>query len=91
MFKIHSKHLQTSSAVLSPGLASMDLGEAVPLSETSDVLEILFQFVHPPSETAANYHQPSVMNMKSNLFFKVAEAAEKYVVFGAMNVCLTWM
>jgi hypothetical protein len=68
----------------------MDLEETVPLPETSDVLEILFQFIHPPSE-AAGYRQPSVMQMEPNLFFKVAEAAEKYAVFGAMNLCVTWM
>jgi hypothetical protein len=90
VFKVHSRHLKTASAILSPGPVSMDLRETVPLSETSDVLEILFQLIDPPSE-AAGYHQPSVIKMKPNLFFRVAEAAEKYAVFGAMNVCLTWM
>ena len=68
----------------------MDLRETVSLSETSDVLEVLFQFIHPPSE-AAGYRQPSVMRMEPNPFFKVAEAAEKYAVFGAMNLYVTWM
>lgn len=68
----------------------MDLREIVSLPETSEVLEVLFQFITPPSE-AAGYRQPSVMKMEPNLFFRVAEAAEKYAVFGAMNVCLTWM
>lgn len=90
VFKIHSRHLKTASAVLSPGPVSMDLRDTVPLPETSDVLEILFQFIDPPSE-AAGYRQPSVMKMEPNLFFRVAEAAEKYAVFGAMKVCLTWM
>ncbi|KIM42577.1 hypothetical protein M413DRAFT_10123 [Hebeloma cylindrosporum] len=90
LFKIHSKHLQTASAVLSLGSVSMDLAETVPLSEKSDVLEVLFQFIHPPQE-GGNYRQPCVTEMEPNLFFRVAEAAEKYAVFAAMNVCLTWM
>lgn len=57
------------------------------LSETSDVLEILFQFIHPPLEDP----QPSVAGLEPNLFFRVAEAAEKYAIFGAKNVCMTWM
>lgn len=91
VFKIHRKQLQMISGSLSPGRSSMDFGETVSLPETSDVLEILFQFIHPPSRSGANYRQPSVMKMEPNLFFRVADAAEKYAILGAMNVCMTWM
>jgi len=62
----------------------------IPLQEDSTTLEMLFQFIHPCGELS-QFRQPSVMNMIPKSLFKVAEAAEKYVVFGAMNVFVTRM
>jgi hypothetical protein len=64
--------------------------DAAQLSEPSKTLEVLFQFIEPPPE-ARNYRQPSVLDMEFSLFFDVAEAAEKYVVYGAMNTFATRM
>jgi hypothetical protein len=53
------------------------------LTETSKILEIIFQFIHPCSQEN-DFHQSSVFNLTVyGLFFGVAEAAEKYIVFGA--------
>ncbi|KAF8166835.1 hypothetical protein BJ912DRAFT_1002095 [Pholiota molesta] len=70
-FRIYSKYLEATSAGLAP--------LPILLTESAAVLEVLFQFVHPRSESE-QYHQPSV-----------AEAAEKYLVYGAMNICMTYM
>ena len=60
------------------------------LEEPAAVLELLFQFIHPRSEST-QFRQPSVKSLKRKLFFAVAEAAEKYIVYGAMNTFLTCM
>ncbi|KAF9473682.1 hypothetical protein BDN70DRAFT_997532 [Pholiota conissans] len=89
-FKIHSMHLTSHSVGFANSQNILDVTEPVHLPERSGVLEILFQFIEPPSE-AANYHQPSMIDLDDRLFFEVAEAAEKYIVYGAMNTCLTRM
>jgi hypothetical protein len=92
LFRMHQTHINYSSAGLAiPDSKELIIGsESVPLSEPSETLEILFQFIEPPSESR-NYRQPSVLDMEPRLFFAVAEAAEKYIVYGAMNICLTRM
>jgi len=66
--------------------------DAAPISleEPSSVLEVLFQFIHPRSEST-QFRQPSVKSLEPELFFAIAEAAEKYIVYGAMNTFLTRM
>jgi hypothetical protein len=59
---------------------NLALDEEVELTETSDVLEILFQFIYPRKH-------PSLVNIKFSMLAGVAEAAEKYQVFSAMNIC----
>ncbi|KAF9476277.1 hypothetical protein BDN70DRAFT_995805 [Pholiota conissans] len=90
-FKIHQTHLNASTSI---GFARPDGvstgSEVVQLSEPAKVVEILFQFIQPPSE-AQNNRQPSISNIEITLFFQLAEAAEKYVVYGAMNVCMMRM
>jgi hypothetical protein len=90
-FRIYSKYLEATSAGLAPPASTIiDPLEAILLTEPGTVLEVLFQFIHPRSESK-QYHQPSVVDMEVPLFFEVAEAAEKYVVYGAMNTCVTYM
>jgi len=62
----------------------------VKLRESSEILEILFQFIEPCPESS-QYRQPSAMDIEAETFFAIAEAAEKYIVFGAMNTCITRM
>ena len=81
---MHGKYLEATSARLL-SFAAKTADSQSPLDETSEVLEILFQFVHPPSERS-NHQQPSIVNMKHDLFFAVAGAAEKYAVFSAMSI-----
>ncbi|KAF8172483.1 hypothetical protein BJ912DRAFT_886690 [Pholiota molesta] len=90
LFKIHKKHIDSNSAGFSIPENIIVGSDAVQLSEPSRTLEILFQFVEPPSKSRS-YRQPSVINMELSLFFAVAEAAEKYIVYSAMNICLTRM
>jgi hypothetical protein len=76
------------------GFASSDYAlvglHPVQLPEHSQVLEILFQFIEP-SSASRSYRQPSVIDLKLDIFFALAEAAEKYIVPSAMNICLTRM
>ncbi|KAF8173087.1 hypothetical protein BJ912DRAFT_829683, partial [Pholiota molesta] len=90
LFKIHGTHVNSSSTGIAVAENMMIGADAAQLSEPSRTLEVLFQFIEPPSE-ARNYRQPSVLDMEFSLFFDVAEAVEKYVVYGAMNTFATRM
>jgi hypothetical protein len=90
LFKLFKTHLGTTSAgFCAPDMIVVD-EQPFSLEEPSNVLETLFQFIHPCPE-ARQYRQPSVMDLEPKLFFAVAEAAEKYIVYGAMNIFLTRM
>ncbi|KAF9471884.1 hypothetical protein BDN70DRAFT_887600 [Pholiota conissans] len=91
LFRMHGSHLNVNSlgfarvsehTVMEP--------EPVRLEESSEVLELLFQFIEPPPESR-DFRQPAVDTLLPPLFFKLAEAAEKYVVYAATNVCTTYM
>ncbi|CAA7268730.1 unnamed protein product [Cyclocybe aegerita] len=90
LFKIYRRHLEPTTGGF-PGADAMVVGpEPVALPEPANVLEVLFQFIQAPTE-ATNFRQPSVHDMQEDIFFAVAEAAEKYLVYGAMNICITFM
>ena len=83
LFHIYRTHLQSTTGGFPPSeIPTLD--EIVELPEPASVLEILIQFVHPA-------RQPSVVSLELNSFFALAEAAEKYEVYGAMNTCRTRM
>lgn len=87
LFKIHRKYLEaTSAGFTAPPFVETDR-ELVLLQEPSEVLEILFRFIHPPTESQ-QYRQPAMMGVKPDVLFAVAEAAEKYLVFAAMNMSI---
>ncbi|KAF8159394.1 hypothetical protein B0H34DRAFT_401999 [Crassisporium funariophilum] len=91
LFYINRKHFESTTAGFAvPELISADTSDPVHLSEPSSTLELLFQFIQPCSE-ANGYRQPLVVDMDHKTLFAVAEAAEKYIVFGAMNICITRM
>ncbi|KIM42586.1 hypothetical protein M413DRAFT_444292 [Hebeloma cylindrosporum] len=90
LFKIHAKYLGATSAGLAPPPSTLMDRTHIELEEPSTVLEILFQFVHPPPESK-RYLQPDIRSLEQDLFFAVAEAAEKYIVYGAMNLFMTRM
>ncbi|KAF9472920.1 hypothetical protein BDN70DRAFT_424489 [Pholiota conissans] len=91
LFKVHSAYLSLNSMSFVPvGDHIFVEAEPVALQEPSDVLEIIFQFIEPPTESR-NFRQPDVDDLLRGLFFRVAEAAEKYVVYSAITVCLSSM
>jgi len=90
LFKIYQTHLQTASAGFSFPDSTVVDAAPISLEEPSSVLEVLFQFIHPRSEST-QFRQPSVKSLEKEVFFAVAEAAEKYIVYGAMNTFLTRM
>ena len=89
LFKIHGKYFEATSAGFAPPPSILIDRAHIELDEPSTILEILFQFVHPPSEYK-RYRRPDVRNLVPDTF-AVAEAAEKYVVFGAINLCMMRM
>ena len=54
--------------------------DLVPLSETADVLELLFQFCYPK-------RQPSLQSLNFDTLSVLAEAVEKYQIYGALEIC----
>ncbi|KAF9474359.1 hypothetical protein BDN70DRAFT_321165 [Pholiota conissans] len=90
LFKLHSMHFRTNSEIFLAPEDAFVVTEAAQLSERAEILELLFQFVEPPPESR-NYRYPSVMTLKVEIFFALAEAAEKYIVYGAMSTCITQM
>ncbi|KAF9472225.1 hypothetical protein BDN70DRAFT_887232 [Pholiota conissans] len=94
VFKIHSIHLNLSTSTgfaRTPGDTTSPTGsEAVHLQEPAAVLEIIFQFIKPPP-LSRDYKQPSIFDLDVELFFGVAEAIEKYVIYGPLHVCLVRM
>lgn len=79
MFRIYRTHLETHTGGFAPAKIPT-LDEVVVLSEPGEVLELLFQFTRPS-------RQPSILNLEFGLLFALAEAAEKYEAYGAMNIC----
>ncbi|KAF9471342.1 hypothetical protein BDN70DRAFT_939018 [Pholiota conissans] len=49
------------------------------LPEHSDILEILFQFSEPPSESR-NFRQPNIVELEFTVFFGTAGASEKQMI-----------
>ncbi|KAF8209577.1 hypothetical protein K438DRAFT_1753921 [Mycena galopus ATCC 62051] len=79
LFGIHRPNLQTNTEGFPPPEISTK-GEIVPLSEPSTTLEVLFKFIYPR-------RHPALDNIAFADLAALAEAAEKYQVFSAMNIC----
>ncbi|KAG6917480.1 hypothetical protein DXG01_002343 [Tephrocybe rancida] len=81
LFRIHRMNLTACSEGFSPPENST-FDEIVPLIETSSTLELLFQFIYPRPP-------PDLGKVGFEVLAALAEAAEKYRVFAAMNLkCL---
>ncbi|KAF9472797.1 hypothetical protein BDN70DRAFT_997986 [Pholiota conissans] len=90
LFKLHSTYLapQTSAGLARLPTGSLDISKPVRLTEGSEVLEILFQFIEPPpSDPNGQRALASLEDADPTLFFAVAEAAEKYSVSSAISAC----
>ncbi|KAF9457609.1 hypothetical protein BDZ94DRAFT_1175170, partial [Collybia nuda] len=79
LFKLHKINLSVNSRGFPPAEFST-LNEIVQMSETSDILELLFQFCYP-------YRRPDLELIEFKVLTSLAEAAEKYEVFPAMSMC----
>ncbi|KAF9040805.1 hypothetical protein BJ165DRAFT_1492250 [Panaeolus papilionaceus] len=93
VFHIYKDHLKSTSEILQvPDYTTVDSESTrVPLTERSEVLELLFQFVHPPSDDQQG-RQPDLGTITdTNLFFDLAEAGEKYGVYALKTACIPRM
>ncbi|CAK5272717.1 unnamed protein product [Mycena citricolor] len=81
LFRVHRKNLEVCAEGFPPcEVASPGSQELIPLEESSMTLELLFQFVYPR-------RHPGLDTVKFEVLAPLAEAAEKYQVFPAMNIC----
>ncbi|KAH8829766.1 hypothetical protein DL96DRAFT_1590326 [Flagelloscypha sp. PMI_526] len=78
LFKVHSQHLAWASGAFPPLPSSPN--EVIQLSEKSETLELLLNFVYPSKHS--HLHDITFETLEG-----LAEAAEKYQVFFAMNLC----
>ncbi|KAJ7759376.1 hypothetical protein DFH07DRAFT_957985 [Mycena maculata] len=79
LFHVHRKNLEVCTGGFPPAEISTK-DEIVDLTETSATLELLFQFMYPR-------RHPSLDTTPFEVLEPLAEAAEKYQVFPAMNIC----
>ncbi|KAJ7608257.1 hypothetical protein FB45DRAFT_1130237, partial [Roridomyces roridus] len=83
LFLVHRKNLDNLDVCAGgfpPSEMASTEGEVVELTETSTTLELLFQFMYPQQHPALDITPFEVLE-------PLAEAAEKYQVFPAMNIC----
>ncbi|TFK35744.1 hypothetical protein BDQ12DRAFT_725782 [Crucibulum laeve] len=79
LFHIQRKHVEATTGGFPPSTIPT-FGQIVPLTEDAVALELLFQFVIPR-------RHPSLNDIDFQLLLKLAESAEKYEVYAAMNAC----
>lgn len=63
-----------------PGAEFETKGEIVHLTEPANILEIIFQYMHPMK-------QPRLQERDTTTVIAVAEAVQKYQIFAAMQLC----
>jgi hypothetical protein len=79
LFAVHRVNLETHTDAFPPPEISTE-GEICLLSESSATLEVLFQFIYPR-------RHPTLEGLPFSDLAALAEAAEKYQLFSAMNIC----
>lgn len=79
LFNLQRKYLEVATGAF-PGAEFDTNGEVTPLTEPAAVLAILFGFVHPK-------RFPDVEDLAFSSLAEVAEAAEKYEAFAAIELC----
>lgn len=84
LFFIHRENLKCCAAGFPPLEFKPVKGEVVPLTESAQILELLFTFVYPNPV-------PDVKKMPFGTLSDLADAAEKYRVFSAMAICCIYM
>jgi len=78
-FKVSRKYLEAATAGFPSFEAVLLDQQPVALQEPSEVLKLLFKFIHPCSEDQ-QFSQPLVIEISQNQFFEVTEAVEKYLL-----------
>jgi hypothetical protein len=80
---VHKLNLALSSKGFPPSEFET-LDEIVQLTETSTTLNLLFRFCYP-------VRHPDVETLDFEVLADLAEAAEKYELYSAMNLCKIYM
>ena len=82
LFKVYRKYLDAHSEGFGPpnGCTTVAEDEIVTLSETAQVLELVFQFMYP-------MRQPDLKKVDYTALVSLSETVEKYQVLSAMEVC----
>ncbi|KAJ7840663.1 hypothetical protein B0H13DRAFT_1649529 [Mycena leptocephala] len=83
LFKVYRKNLEVHSDVFADAEDTTrpeNGDEIVYLTESSTVLDLLFQFMY-------RQPQPDLEALEFKTFASLAEAAEKYVVYSALTLC----
>ncbi|KZP29131.1 hypothetical protein FIBSPDRAFT_851977 [Athelia psychrophila] len=80
LFRVHRNNLKTSSEGFSPPDGTSSQNEIVPLTEDGATLDLLFQYIYPQ-------RQPDLTKISFKQLAGLAEAAEKYQVYAAMEIC----
>ncbi|KAJ7487068.1 hypothetical protein FB451DRAFT_1127313 [Mycena latifolia] len=80
LFHVHRKNLEVCAEGFPPAEINTQGEAVVDLSERSATLELLFQFMYPQ-------RHPALDTTPFDVLHRLAEAAEKYQVFPAMNIC----
>ncbi|KAJ7496494.1 hypothetical protein FB451DRAFT_197256 [Mycena latifolia] len=83
LFKVHRKNLEVHSDIFADATSTTkpeNGDDIVHLSESSDVLDLLFQYMY-------RQPQPDLDTVEFPIFAGLAEAAEKYVVYSALTLC----
>ncbi|KAF9556373.1 hypothetical protein CPC08DRAFT_641664, partial [Agrocybe pediades] len=78
LFHLQRKYLEANTGAF-PGREFDTRGETTDLTESADILDLLFQFVYPRRD-------PDIDNLDFETLLGFAEAAEKYEVFHAMTI-----
>ncbi|KAE9405275.1 hypothetical protein BT96DRAFT_876808, partial [Gymnopus androsaceus JB14] len=77
-FRLHKTNLACATGAFPPPETNSD--EVVHLTESSETLELLFQFIYPR-------RFPSLENLNFDSLILLAEAAEKYEVVALISTC----
>ncbi|KAJ7476407.1 hypothetical protein B0H11DRAFT_1917628 [Mycena galericulata] len=80
LFHVHRKNLEVCAEGFPPVEISVSTGEISDLLETAETLDLLFQFMYPK-------RHPALDTTPFEILHPLAEAAETYQVFPAMNIC----
>jgi hypothetical protein len=83
MFQVQRRNLEMHSEIFfAAGECTIPaLSEVLDLPETSPVLELLLQYMY-------RQRQPDLRQVDFSHLWALAEAAEKYQVYSAMEICM---